>query len=75
LYQWDVICELSFKIQRILPLPLPYNALKYLIYLIKYDLLSYDEQSQVYITEDGWLSLLETICKEKKNSMTNNEIM
>jgi predicted transcriptional regulator len=66
------VCELSFEMQRILSLQ--YKVLKkYLFYLINYELISYDGQSQVYITEDGGYDLLKTISKEKKIVMANSE--
>jgi hypothetical protein len=66
------IYELSFEIQRILPLP--YNTLKkYLFYLVSYELVSYAGQSHVYITEVGGLDLLHMIYKEKKMSSVNSE--
>ncbi len=66
------ICELSFKIQRVIPLP--YKALKkYLFYLINYELLSYDGQRQIYITEDVGLDLLDKIGEEKRITMINSE--
>ena len=66
------ICELSFEIQRVIPLP--YKALKkYLFYLINYELVSYDGQRQIYITEDGELYLLDKIGEEKRITMTNSE--
>jgi hypothetical protein len=66
------ICELSMEIQRITPLP--YNALKkYLFFLINYEILSYDGQRQVYLTEDRGYDLLDTINREKKTSMVNSE--
>jgi len=66
------IYELSFEIQRILPIP--YNALKkYLFYLVSYELISYNGQRQIFVTEDGGLDLLYKIHKEKQNTLTNNE--
>jgi hypothetical protein len=66
------IWELSFEIQRIMPLP--YNALKkYLFYLISYEILSYDGQRQVYLIEDGGYDLLDTINREKRKTMVNSE--
>jgi hypothetical protein len=66
------ICELSFEIQRIMPLP--YNSLKkYLFYLISYEILSYDGQRQVYVMEDGGYDLLDTISREKRKTMINSE--
>ena len=66
------ICDLSLKIQRILPLPYRYLK-RYLFYLINYELVSYDGQRQLYITEDGGLDLLYVIYKEKKMAMANSE--
>jgi predicted transcriptional regulator len=66
------ICELSCEIQRLLPLP--YNTLKkYLFYLVSYELISYNGQRQVYVTEDGGLDLLHKINREKRDTMVNNE--
>jgi hypothetical protein len=66
------IWELSFEIQRIMPLP--YYALKkYLFYLISYEILSYDGQRQVYLIEDGGYDLLDTINREKRKTMANSE--
>jgi hypothetical protein len=66
------ICELSFEIQKVIPLP--HTTLKkYLFYLINYELLSYDGQHQIYITEDGGLDLLDRIGEEKRMTMTNTE--
>ena len=66
------IYELSFEIQRILPLP--YNTLKkYLFYLVSYELVSYDGQRKIFLTEDGGLDLLHKICQEKQNTLINNQ--
>jgi hypothetical protein len=66
------MCELSLKVQRILPFP--HRDLKrYLFYLINYELVSYDGQRQLFTTEEGGLDLLHTINKEKKMTMTNSE--
>ncbi len=66
------ICELSMGIQR--TTPLPYDTLKkYLFFLINYELLSYNGQTKVYLTEDRGFDLLDTINKEKKTSMVNSE--
>jgi hypothetical protein len=66
------IYELSFEIQRILPLP--YKALKTnLFYLVSYELVSYNGQRQLYITEDGGLDLLYKINREKKMTMVDIE--
>ena len=65
------ICELSFEIQR--TTPLSYNALKkYLFYLVNYELLSYDGQKRVYVTEDGGFDSLNKINREKKMAMINS---
>ena len=66
------IYELSFEIQRILPLP--YNALKkYLFYLVSCELLSYSGQRQIYVTEDGGLELLYKIHQEKQKTLVTSE--
>ena len=66
------ICELSCKAQAMLPLP--YTVLKkYIFHLINYELLSYNGQRQVYVTEEGGLDLLYLINKEKKMAMVNSE--
>jgi hypothetical protein len=66
------ICKLSMEIQRFIPLP--YDALKsYLFFLINYNLLSYNGQSQVYITEDGGFDILNAINKEKRISKVNSK--
>jgi predicted transcriptional regulator len=66
------ICELSYEIQKVIPLP--YKTLKkYLFYLINYELLSYDGQDQIYTTEDGGLDLLDRIGEEKRMTMTNTK--
>jgi len=66
------ICKLSLKIQRISPLP--HRDLKRcLFYLINYELVSYDGQRQLFITEEGGLDLLHMINKEKKITMANSE--
>jgi hypothetical protein len=66
------ICELALKIQIILPLP--NRCLKrYLFYLINYELVSYDGQRQLFITEEGGFDLLHMINKEKKMTMANSE--
>ena len=66
------ICELLCIIQNILPLQ--YKTLKrYLYYLINYELVSYDGQKQLYMTEDGGFDLLHMINKEKKMAIENSE--
>jgi hypothetical protein len=65
------ICEISFEMQRILPFP--YKTLKkYLFYLVNYELLLYDGQKQVYVTEDGGFDLLDKINREKKMAKVNS---
>ena len=60
------------EIQRLIPLP--YNALKtYLFFLINYDLLSYNGQSQIYLTEDGGFDMLDAINREKRISKVNSK--
>ncbi len=66
------ICQLSFEIQSMLPLP--YLVLKkYLFNLINYELVSYNGQKQVYKTEDGGFDLLYMINKEKKMTTVDGE--
>ena len=68
------IYELQIEIQRMVPLPLPCKTLKkYLFYLISYELLSYDGQRQIYMTEDGGLDLLYKIHQEKQNTFAKSE--
>jgi hypothetical protein len=66
------IYELSLKIQRIWPFP-KRSLKKYLFFLINYELVSYDGQRQLFITEEGGLDLLHMINKEKKMTMANSE--
>ena len=57
------ICELSWKIQSIFPLP--YTTIKrYLFYLIEYDVISYSGQRQKYRMELGGFGLLDLIHQE-----------
>ena len=65
-------CELLFQIQKTLPMT---NKIlkKYLFYLISYDLVSYNGNSQSYLTEDGGFDLLHMINKEKKNAIVNSD--
>ncbi len=66
------IGELLSEIQ--ITLPLSHKTLKkYLFYLINYELVSYDGQRRLYLTEDGGLDLLQTIKKEKKVTMMDSE--
>lgn len=68
------IYDLPIEIQRMMPLPLPCKTLKkYLFYLISYELLSYDGQRQIYMTEDGGLDLLYKIHQEKQNTFAISE--
>jgi len=65
------ICDLLFELQRILSYP--YKAIKkYLFYLINYELLSYDGQRKIYVTEEGGFDLLDVISKEKKMAKVNS---
>jgi hypothetical protein len=65
------VCELSFEMQT--RLPFPYKTLKkYLFYLVNYELLSYDGQKQVYVTEEGGFDLLDKIDREKKIAKVNS---
>jgi hypothetical protein len=66
------MCELSLKVQRILPFP-NRGLKRYLFFLINYELVSYDGQRQLFITEEGGLDLLHMINKEKKMTMANSE--
>jgi hypothetical protein len=60
------------EIQRFIPLP--YDALKsYLYFLINCNLLSYNGQIRVYITEDGGFDMLNAINKEKRISKVNSK--
>jgi hypothetical protein len=66
------MCELSLKIERILPFP-HRDLERYLFFLINYELVSYDGQRQLFITEEGGFDLLHMINKEKKMTMANSE--
>ena len=66
------IYELPIEIQRMVPLPCK-TLKKYLFYLISYELLSYDGQRQIYMTEDGGLDLLYKIHQEKQNTLAISE--
>jgi len=70
------ISELLFELQRRL---LHYSSFsnkslkKYLVYLVDYDLISYNGQIQVYTIEHNGLDILKWISKEKKRLLTNSE--
>jgi hypothetical protein len=66
------IDEILFQIQKKLPLS-PKTLKKYLIYLINYELVSYNEPRRSYLTEDRELDLLQMINKEKKMTMVDSE--
>lgn len=64
--------DLFFEMQR--TLSLPYETLKkYLFVLINNELITYDGQKQLYITEEGGFDLLQMINKEKKMMMVDSE--
>jgi hypothetical protein len=66
------ILELSFELQRILPLP--FSSIKtYLFYLIDYGFISYNGQKQMLLTEKKRFELLLEISKKKKIEMVNSE--
>ena len=46
---------------------------KYLVYLIDYEIISYDGQRRVYTIDYNGLDLLNWIAKEKKSSLGNAE--
>jgi predicted transcriptional regulator len=46
---------------------------KYLIYLVDYELITYNGQRRVYLIEDGGLELLDKINKEKNDGMIDSE--
>ena len=66
------IYELPIEIHRLLPLSCKILK-KYLFYLISCDLISYDGQRQIYVTEDGGLDLLNKIHQEKRKTLVTNE--
>ena len=66
------IYELPTEIQGMSLLPCK-TLKKYLFYLVSYELISYNGQRQIFVTEDGGLDLLYKIHKEKENTLTNNE--
>ncbi|HZH38868.1 MAG TPA: hypothetical protein VEX17_02265 [Bacillales bacterium] len=67
------IGELLFEMQRTLPLLSHKTLKKYLFYLINYELVSYNGQRKLYLTEDGGLDLLQMINREKKTAMVDSE--
>jgi predicted methyltransferase len=66
------IYKILFEIQRILPVP--YKILKkYLFYLVRYELVSYNGQRQIYVTEVGGLDLLYKIHKKRQSTCASCE--
>jgi|SRR3954452_4766893 hypothetical protein len=66
------IYELPIEIQKMSPL-LPKTLKKYLFYLVSCELLSYNGQRQIYVTEDGGFDLLYKIHLEKQNTLATSE--
>jgi hypothetical protein len=66
------ILEISFELQRILPLPF-YSTKIYLFYLIDYGFISYNGKKQMLMTEKKGFELLYEISKKKKIEMVNSE--
>src|SRR3954451_928122 len=67
------IYELPVEINRMSP-PLSCKTLKRdLFYLVSCELVSYNDQRQIYKTEDGGLDLLYKIHQEKQNTLTTSE--
>jgi hypothetical protein len=64
--------ELPLEIRQMSSLPCK-TIKKYLFYLASYELVSYDGQRQIYMTEDGGLDLLYKIHQEKQNTLANIE--
>jgi predicted transcriptional regulator len=68
------IDEIFFKIQH--RMQLSYTLLKkYLVYLIDFELVTYDGQRKACFIEEGGFDLLENINVEKNSSMTDYEDM
>jgi hypothetical protein len=66
------ILELSFEIQRILPVP--FSSIKiYLFYLIDYGFISYNGQKHMLLTEKKGFELLYEFNKKKKVAMVDSE--
>jgi hypothetical protein len=66
------IYELPIEIQGMSPLPCK-TLKKYLFYLVSCELLSYNGQRQIYVTEDGGLDLLYKIHQEKQKTLVTSE--
>ena len=70
--EYTSILEISFEVQKILPLPFSYIKV-YLFYLIDYGFISYNGQKQKLLTEKKGFELLYEINKKKKIEMVNSE--
>jgi hypothetical protein len=66
------ILEISFEVQRILPLPFSYIKV-YLFYLIDYGFIYYDGQKKMLLTEKKGFELLYKINKKKRIAMVDSE--
>ena len=66
------IYELPIEIQGISPLPCKILK-KYLFYLVSCELLSYNGQRQIYVTENAGFDLLYKIHLEKQNTLATSE--
>lgn len=64
------IDEIFFDIQNIMQLSLT-ELKKYLVYLIDFELVTYNGQKRVYFIEDGGFDLLDNI-KTEKNSLNKD---
>lgn len=66
--------ELFFEIQNILQLS--YTVLKkYLVYLIDFELVTYNGQNRAYFIEEGGFDLLKNINLEKNSLKTDNDAL
>lgn len=63
--------DLGYEIQK--TFPLPSNKLKYLLYLIDYQVIAYNGHRHVYTTEIGGYDLLDMIIKEKRMTLTDSK--
>ena len=66
------IYELPTEIQELSQLPSK-TLKKYLFYLVSCELVSYNGQRQLYVTEDGGLDLLHKIHQEKQTICATSE--
>ncbi|HEY6536022.1 MAG TPA: hypothetical protein VIY08_09570 [Candidatus Nitrosocosmicus sp.] len=66
------IYELPIEIHGMSPLPCK-TLKKYLFYLVSCELVSYNGQRQIYVTEDGGLDLLYKIHQEKQKTLATSE--